>query len=79
MFACHTGFNIKQEDFPMLPCNVSVRNSVYNPDKPIVKYVHKSIFKSVSTSSVCRGKPISDSNVPSSKLSSASVSSVRPS
>ena len=51
----------------MLPCNVSVCNSVCNPDKPIVKYVRKSIFKSVSTSSVIPGKPISDSNVRSSK------------
>ena len=63
MFACHTGFNLKQEDFPMLPCNVSVRHSVCNPGKPIVKYVRKSVFKSASTSSVHRGKPISDSNV----------------
>ena len=70
---------VTQEDFPMLPCNMSVRNSVCNPDKPIVNYVRKSIFKSVSTSSVRRGKPISDSNVRSSKLVSASASSVRPS
>ena len=79
MFACHTGGNLKQEDFPMLPCNMSVRNSVYNPDKFIVKYVRKSIFKSVSTSSVRRGKPISDSNIRSSKFISASASSVCPS
>ena len=79
MFACHTGFNLKQEGFLVLLCNVSVRNSVSNPDKPIVKYVCKSIFKSVSTSSVRRGKPISDSNVRSRKLVSASASSVRPS
>ena len=61
----------------MLPCNVSARNSVCNLDKSIEKYVRKSIFKSVSTSSVRRGKPISDSNVHSSKLVSASASSVR--
>ena len=76
LFACHTSFNLKQEDFPMLPCNVSIRNSVCNPDKPIVKYVRKSIFKSASTSSVLPGKPNSDSNFRSSKLVSAS--SVRP-
>ena len=78
MFACHTSFILKQEDFPMLSCNVSVRNSVCNPDKATVKCVRKSLFKSVSTSSVRRGKPISDSNVCSSKLVSASASFVRP-
>ena len=72
LFPCHAGFNLKQEDFPMLPCNMSVRNSVGNLDKPIVKYVRKSIFKSVGTSSALPGKPISDSNVRSSKLNSAS-------
>ena len=79
LFACHTGLNLKQEDIHMLPCNISLRNSVCNPDKPIVKYVRKSIFKSISASSVRRGKPIGDSNVRSSKLVSASASSVRPS
>ena len=79
VFACLTGFSLKQEDFPMLRCNVSVRNSVCNLDKPIVKYVRKPIFRSVSTSSVRRGKPISDINVRSSKLVSASASSVCPS
>ena len=78
MFACHTSFILKQEDFPMLSCNVSVRNSVCNLDKATVKCVRKSLFKSVSTSSVRRGKPISDSNVCSSKLVSASASFVRP-
>ena len=41
LFACDTGFNLKQEHFPMLSCNFSVRNSVCNPDKPTVKYVCK--------------------------------------
>ena len=41
LFACDTGFNLKQEYFPMLPYNFSVRNSVCNPDKPTVKYVCK--------------------------------------
>ena len=63
----------------MLPCNVPVCNSVCNPDKPIVKYVRKSIFKSVSTSSIRQGKPISDSDDRSCKLVSASASSVCPS
>ena len=43
---------------PMLPCNVSVCNPVCNPEKPVVKYVRKSIYKSVTTSSVRLGKPI---------------------
>ena len=34
-FACHTGFNVKQEDFQMLPCNMSIRNYVCNPEKPM--------------------------------------------
>ena len=55
----------------MLPCNVSVRNPVCNTDKPIVKYVRKFIFESVSIRSVLPGKPIRDSNVCSSKLVSA--------
>ena len=71
LFACNAGFNLKQEGFPMLSCNVSVRNSVCNPDKSTVKYVRKSIHKSVSTYSVLPGKPIRDSNVCSSKLVSA--------
>ena len=70
--SCYTGFNLKQEDFPILPFNVPLHNSVCNPDKPIVKYVHKSISKFVSTSSVLLGKPITDGNVLSSKLVSAS-------
>ena len=61
----------------MLPCNVSVRNSVCNLDRTTVRYVCKSIYKSVSTCSVLPGKPIRNSNVCSSKLVSAS--SVRPS
>ena len=77
LFACDTVFNLKLEDFRMLPFNVSVRNPVCNPDKPIVKYVRKSIYKSVSTGSVLPGKPISDSNVSLNKL--ISDSSVRPS
>ena len=55
VFACDTGFNLKQEEFPMLPCNVSVPNSVCNPDEPTVKCVRKSIYKFVSTSSVLPG------------------------
>ena len=42
LFACDTGFNLKEEDFPML-CNVTVRNSVCNRDQPTIKYVRKSI------------------------------------
>lgn len=75
--ACDTGFKLKQKNSPMLSFNVSVCNSVFGPDKPIVKYVHKSIYKSVSTSSLLPGKHISDCNVSSNKLLSAS--SVRPS
>ena len=55
----------------MLPCNVSVRNSVCNPDKPTVKCVRK--YKFISPSSVLPGKPICDSNVRSSKLINASL------
>ena len=58
VFACDTGFNLKQEDLPILPCKVSVRNSLCNPDKPTVKCVRKSIYKFVSTSSVLPGKSI---------------------
>ena len=76
LFACDTGFNLKQKDFPMLPCNVSFRNSVCNPDNPTLKYIHKSIYKSASTSSIIPGKLICDSNVRSSKL--VSGISVRP-
>ena len=60
---CSTDFNLNLEDFPTLPCIVPVRNSVC---------FSKSIFKVVGTSSVCPGKPICDSNVPSSKPVSAS-------
>ena len=76
LFACNTDLNLKQEDFPMLSCKVSVRNSVCNTDKPTVKYIRKSIYKSVGTSSGLPGKLICDINVRSSKLVSAS--SVRP-
>ena len=51
---------------PILPCNVSVRNSICDPEKPIVKFACKYLFKTVNTantSSVLPGKPISDSNV----------------
>ena len=72
LFACNTGFNLKQEDFPMLTSNVPVRNSVCNPDQASLKCVRKSIYKFVSTSSVLPGKPIRISNVPSSKLVNAS-------
>ena len=63
LFACDIGFNLKQEDFPILPCNVYFCSPVFNPDKPIVKYVCKSIYKSVSTGSLLPGKLTSDSNV----------------
>ena len=63
LFAGDTGLNLKQENFSMLPCNVSVCNSVSNPDNPTVQCVRKSIYKYVSTSSVLSGKPIRDSNV----------------
>ena len=43
VFGCDTGFNLKQEDFPMLPYNMFVRKTVCNPDKPTVKCVRKSI------------------------------------
>ena len=79
MFACDTAFNLKQEDFSMLPCNVSVRKTVCNPDKPTVKCVHKSIYNFVSTSSVLPCKPLHDSNVCSSKLvNTSSVHSSKP-
>ena len=44
VFACNTGFNLKQEDFPLLPGNMSVRKTICNPDKPTVKCVCKSII-----------------------------------
>ena len=47
----------------MLPCNMSVRKTVCNLDKPTVKCVLKSIYNFVSTTSVLPGKPIRDSNV----------------
>ena len=50
-----------------------IYNSVCNPDKPIVEYVRKSIYKSVRTSSVLPSKPNSDGNVRSSKLVNAST------
>ena len=79
LFACDTGFNLKQEVFPMLPCNVSALNSICNPDKPTVKCVRKSIYRFVSTSSVPPGKPIRSSNFRSSKLVNAcSVRSSKP-
>ena len=63
----------------MLPCNVSFRNSVCNPDNPTLKYVRKSIYKSASTSSILPSKLICDSNVRSSKLvSGTNVCSVKP-
>ena len=77
LFACNTDLNLKQEDLPMLSCKVSVRNSVCKTDKPTVKYIRKSIYKSVGTSSGLPGKLICDINVRSSKLVSAI--SVRPS
>ena len=56
----------------MLPSNVSVCNSVCNLDKSTLKYVQKSIYKSVSTCFVLPSEPICDSNVCSNKLVSAS-------
>ena len=56
----------------MLPCNVSVRNSIFNLDKNTVNCVCKSIYKFVSNFSVLPGKLICDSIVPSSKLVSTS-------
>ena len=47
VFACDTGFNLKLEDFPMLPCNMSVRKTVCSHDKPTVKCVRKSIYNFV--------------------------------
>ena len=52
VFACDTGFNLKQEHFLMLPCNMFVRKTVCNPDEPTVKCVRKSIYKFVSTAVV---------------------------
>ena len=77
LFACDAGFNLKQGNFPMLPINVSVCNSVNNPDKPIVKFVCKSILKTVSTSSFPPGKSIDNIIGRSSKL--VSTNFVRPS
>ena len=47
VFACDTGFNLKLEDFPVLPCNMSVRKTVCSHDKPTVKCVRKSIYNFV--------------------------------
>ena len=52
LFACHTG--LKQEDFPMLSCNMSFRN----PNKPIAEYVRKSFQKSFCTSSALPAQPL---------------------
>ena len=57
VFAYDTGFNLKQEDFSMLPCNMPVRKTVCNPDKPIVKCGGKSIYNFVSTNSVLPANP----------------------
>ena len=58
LVACHAGFNLKQEHFPMLSCNMSIRNSVCNCDKPIVKYVCKGFLKSFCTSSAIPAQPL---------------------
>ena len=63
LVASHPGFNLKQEDFPMVSCNMSIRNSICNPDKPIVKYVRKPFLKSFCTSSAIPAQPFSDTNV----------------
>ena len=80
LFACDTVFNLKQEDFHMLPCNVSVRNFGCNCDKPTVKYVRKSICgsnfcssKLVYASSVRPSKPSHGSNVCLSKPITSSI------
>ena len=79
LFACNTDFNLKYEDFPMLPSNVSVRNSFCNPDKPTVKCIRKSLYEFFSTSYVLPVKPSRDSNVRSSKLvNTSSVCSSKP-
>ena len=62
-FATHVS---KEEDFSMLPYNVSVFSSICKPDNPFKKCVSKFVFKLVSTSSVLPGKPISISDVGSS-------------
>ena len=61
---CSTDFNLNLEDFPTLPSIVPVRNFVS---------LSKSIIKVVSTSSICPGKLIFDSNVPPSKPVSATI------
>ena len=55
---CSTCFNLNLEDFPTFSCIVLVRNFVSSS---------KSIFKVVTTSSVCQNKPICHSNVLASK------------
>ena len=62
----------------MLPCNVSVRSSVRNPDKPTVKCVGKSINLLVLVP-FFPGKPIHDTNVHLNKLvDTSSVRSSKP-
>ena len=53
LFASQTGLSLKQEDFPMLSCNMSIRNYVCNPDMIVknMKYDRKSFLKSFCTSS----------------------------
>ena len=60
---CSTCFNLNLEDFPTFSCIVLVRNFVSSS---------KSIFKVVTTSSVCQNKPICHSNVLASKPVTAS-------
>ena len=64
----------------MLPCNVSVGNSICNPDKLTVKYVRKSICgsndrsnKLVNASYVCPSKPVHGSNARLSKPITSSI------
>ena len=64
----------------MLPCNVSVGNSICNPDKPTVKYVRKTICDSNNRSSklvngsyVCPGKSVHGSNARLNKPITSSI------
>ena len=57
---CFIDFILNQKDFAMFLCIPCVRNSICNLDKPTFS---KSIFKHVSTNSVCPSKPVSASSV----------------
>ena len=67
---------MNQEDSRTLPCIVPVRNSACHLDQVSFR---KSNFKLVSTSSVCPGKAIGDSNLlPSKAVSASSVHTGKP-